>query len=176
MLTPQSREILDKRQVRKSVWEKREFRAWLRGELEAAGWPVGVEGSFLSGHNVIAGDPDRAEVFFTAHDDTQAVLPFPNFITPRNMGVCIAFQALIVLGLFAIVALVEGVVISAARVLPPEDRDKVSFCRSCRVCALKKGRFGYNMDRIHTSKDTVLMEENIAILRSGCLSLVRALT
>lgn len=312
-MTSQSRKILADMQVRKSSREKREFRAWLTKELESAGWTVQEEYGFPAGHNVIAGDPEKAKVLYTAHYDTQAVLPFPNFITPRNMGIYLWVQLLICLGFFAIVAVVEGIVLYVAKTmeavvdlwwlgpqvsvvlcafliwwmffgkankhtandntsgvitlletalaLPVEDRDKVcfvffdneergmlgsshftgkrkrvkkntlvlnfdcvsdgdsiqffptkalrkdeealkaieaaflptagkevevyrpggtypsdnvSFKRACGVCALKKKKF-YYMDRIHTSKDTVFMEENIALLREGCLRLAKGL-
>lgn len=312
-MTPQSKKVLEEIQVRKSSKEKRAFRAWLAKELEAAGWTVREEGSFFAGHNVIAGDPERAKVLYTAHYDTQAVLPFPNFITPRNAGIYVAFQALICVVFFAMIAVAEGITLSVVRamggrdLLPlimslvsvvlcgffvwwmffgkankhtandntsgvitlletaltllPEDRDKVclvffdneergmlgsanfaskrkrvkqetlvlnfdcvsngesiqffptkilrkdektlqtiekafiplggkevevyrgggiypsdnvSFKRACGVCALKKKKF-YYMDRIHTSKDTVFMEENIELLRCGCLDLAKEL-
>ena len=86
-MTEQSQKILSDFQIRKSWGQKRAFRAWLRRELEGAGWTVTEERGRFSGTNVIAGDPEKAEVLFTAHYDTQAVLPFPNFITPRNMAV-----------------------------------------------------------------------------------------
>ena len=313
-MTPQSQKILSEMQVRKSSQEKRAFRAWLTKELEGAGWTVQEEGSLLSGHNLIAGDPEKAKVLYTAHYDTQAVLPFPNFITPRNMGIYVAYQVLIVLGFFAAVAVAEAVTILAFRALgmkellpmvaplvsmvvcffflwwlffgkankhtandntsgvitlmevaltlPPEDRDKVclvffdneergmlgsanfasrrkrvkretlvlnfdcvsdgdsiqffptkalrkeeaslqaierafqptagkevavyrdggiypsdnaSFKRACGICALKKKGKLYYMDRIHTAKDTVFMEENIELLRHGCLRLAKEL-
>ncbi len=54
--------------------------------------------------------------------------------------------------------------------------DNASFKRACGVCALKRGKvFGYYMDRIHTGKDTVMDEENIALLRDGNLALAKAL-
>lgn len=315
-MTLQSQKILSEMQVRKSAKEKREFRAWLAGELERAGWTVREEGSFFSGHNVIAGDPEKAKVLYTAHYDTQAVLPFPNFITPRSPGVYIAFQVLLCLALFALVVIAEGITISVVKVLggvellplvmslvsmvlcgflvwwmffgkanrhtandntsgvitlmevamtmSPEDRDKVciiffdneergmlgsanfasrrkrvkketlvlnfdcvsdgdsiqffptkalrkkesegtltaienaftplegkevtvcreggiypsdnaSFKRACGVCALKKKGKTYYMDRIHTAKDTVFMEENIELLRRGCLRFAKEL-
>lgn len=120
-MTPQSQKILDEMQVRKSSKEKREFRAWLTAELRSAGWKVEEEHGFFAGHNVIAGDPERAKVLYTAHYDTQAVLPFPNFITPRNAGIYVAFQVLICLGFFALIALAEGIALSAARALGAED-------------------------------------------------------
>ena len=48
--------------------------------------------------------------------------------------------------------------------------DNANFKRGAGVCALKyKPVVGYYMDRIHTSKDTVLDEANIALLRDGNL-------
>lgn len=313
-MTSQSKKVLEEMQVRKSSQEKRDFRAWLKGELERAGWTVREEGSLFSGHSVIAGDPEKAKVLYTAHYDTQAVLPFPNFITPRNPGIYVGFQVLICLAFFAFIAIAEGVTLSVMRAmgarallpmvmplvsmvicfffiwwmffgkankhtandntsgvitlmevaltLPPEDRDKVcmvffdneergmlgsanfasrrkrvkketlvlnfdcvsdgdsiqffptkalrkeeaslqaierafqptagkevavyrdggiypsdnaSFKRACGICALKKKGKLYYMDRIHTAKDTVFMEENIALLRDGCLRLAKEL-
>lgn len=304
-MTSQARKVLGEMQVRKSSREKREFRAWLSGELKRLGWTVTEERGFFAGHNVIAGDPERAEVLFTAHYDTQAVLPVPNFITPRNFPIYILYQLLLCLPLLLAVFAVgvvtavldapmgvglalgyalcffflwwlffgkanrhtandntSGVVtlIEIAAALPVEDRegvclvffdneergmlgsshfagkhkavrqnalvlnfdcvsdgdfiqffptkalkqdaaalqrleaaftgrgdkqvevvrgtgfypsDNACFKRACGVCALKKGRFGYYMDRIHTSRDTVFQEENIALLRDGCLRLAQ---
>lgn len=106
-MTEQSQKILSDFQIRKSWGQKRAFRAWLRRELEGAGWTVTEERGRFSGTNVIAGDPEKAEVLFTAHYDTQAVLPFPNFITPRNMGVYLLYQLLIVVVMFFVVAVVS---------------------------------------------------------------------
>lgn len=105
-MTPQSRKIMADFQVRKSRKQKAAFRAWLCGELEAAGYAPAVEKGFAA-QNVIAGDPEKASVLFTAHYDTCAVLPVPNFITPRNMFFYGCFQFLLVLGIFAAVFLIE---------------------------------------------------------------------
>lgn len=302
-MTSQAQKVLAEMQVRKSSQEKREFRTWLTGELERAGWTVTEEHGRFAGHNVIAGDPEKAEVLYTAHYDTQAVLPFPNFITPRNILIYTFYQLLLCLPLLLIVfaigvgtAMLEapigmgfalgyalcvffvwwmffgkankhtandntsGVItlLEVALALPEEDRDRVCivffdneergllgsshfagkhklvqkktlvlnfdcvsdgdyiqffpskalkkdaaalqmleeaflnggskqvevvrtsgfypsdnlcFQRSCGVCALKKGKLGYYMDRIHTGRDTVFQEENVALLRDGCLRL-----
>ena len=106
-MTKQSQKILSGFQVRKSGRQKRAFRAWLRRELEGAGWTVTEERGRFSGINVIAGDPEKAEVLFTAHYDTQAVLPIPNFITPRNLGWYLAYQLVFVVLMFAAVLVVE---------------------------------------------------------------------
>ncbi len=300
-MTEQSNKILDEMQVRKSRRQKAEFRAWLCGELEAAGYSPAVEKSFAA-QNVVVGDPEKAGVLFTAHYDTQAVLPIPNFITPRNLLFYLLYQLLIVLPLFLVVAVVEVVLIvfapawwlmplasivicgffmwwiidgpanrhtandntsgvltlvETALALPPEHRERVCFVffdneekgmfgsaafakkhkqvkkntpvinfdcvgdgdsiqffpkgklkkdgaamdrmeaaflpsggkevqmvrgfgfypsdnanfkKGAGVCALKhRPVIGYYMDRIHTSKDTVLDQANIALLRDGAL-------
>lgn len=112
-MTEQSRKILDEFQVRKSRNQKEAFRAWLCGELEAAGYAPTVETGFAA-RNVVAGDPEKARVLLTAHYDTQAVLPIPNFITPRNMAFYALYQLAVVMPLFIAVALVEGAIISFA--------------------------------------------------------------
>ena len=54
--------------------------------------------------------------------------------------------------------------------------DNANFKRGVGVCALKhKKVIGYYMDSIHTNKDTVLDEANIALLRDGALRYIAAL-
>lgn len=110
-MLPQSMKIMEAFQVRKSKKQKEAFRAWLCGELEAAGCAPKVEGGFAA-KNVVAGDPDTAKVIFSAHYDTCAVLPIPNFITPRNMFFYICYQLLLVIPLFLVVAVVEGILLA----------------------------------------------------------------
>ena len=108
-MTEQSKKVLDGMQVRKSKKQKAAFRAWLCGELEQAGYAPCVEEGFAA-RNVVVGDPDKAQVLLTAHYDTQAVLPVPNLITPRNLFFFVLYQALIVLPLFLVVAAAEGLI------------------------------------------------------------------
>ncbi len=105
-MTEQSRTVMARYQVRKTGKQKEAFRRWLCGELERAGYAPTVEAGNFS-KNVVAGDPERARVIFTAHYDTQPALPFPNFITPRNLFIYILFNLAICLGLFAAVLLVQ---------------------------------------------------------------------
>ncbi|MDE7009976.1 MAG: Zn-dependent exopeptidase M28 [Oscillospiraceae bacterium] len=312
-MTPQSQKIMSGFQVRKSKKQKEAFRVWLCGELEAAGYAPRVEEGFAA-KNVVVGGPDTAQVIFSAHYDTCAVLPVPNFITPRNMFFFVCYQLLLIIPLFLALAVMEGALLAVivalrspgllllmpftsialcaffvwwildgkanrhtandntsgvitlletALAMPEEDRGKVCFvffdneekglfgsaaftkahkkakketlninfdCVSdgdfiqffpgeplkkdeetlrrieaafegrgkkrtevvrifgfypsdnkafkmgVGVCALKyKKIVGYYMDRIHTSKDTVLEEENIELLRDGALRLTRFL-
>lgn len=112
-MTEQSEKILSEMQVRKSQKQKEAFRARLCGELEAAGYAPAVEEGFAA-RNVVVGDPERAKVLFTAHYDTQAVLPIPNFITPRNFLFYLLYQLLIVLPLFLLVGVVSGCIFAFA--------------------------------------------------------------
>ena len=90
-MTRFSQKIMDEFQIRKSAKQKAAFRAWLRETLESAGYCVREEkGNFST--NVVVGDPDTAKVLFTAHYDTCSVLPFPNFITPRNFLIYLLYQ------------------------------------------------------------------------------------
>lgn len=104
MISPQAEKIMAEFQVRKSKKQKEAFRRWLCGELERAGYKPVVESS-ATAKNVVAGDPDRAEILFSAHYDTCAVLPIPNFITPRNLFFYIAYQFLFALALLLLVLL-----------------------------------------------------------------------
>lgn len=109
-MSPQSQTILAEMQVRKSKKQKAAFRTWLCGELETAGYSPAVEKSFAS-RNVVVGDPEQAKVLYTAHYDTQAVLPIPNFITPRNLGFYLLYQLLLVIPMLLAVAVVETLLI-----------------------------------------------------------------
>ena len=307
-MTEVSKAILSEFQVRKSKKQKAAFRDRLCQELTAAGYAPTVEKSVVAA-NVVVGDPEGAEVLFTAHYDTQAVLPIPNFITPRNPFWYTLYQMLLVGGIFLIAGLAAGValllrlpveiamlvfgvvalffswwiidgpanqhtvndntsgvitLVETALALPAEDRSKACFvffdneekgmlgsaafagkhkqvkkkklvvnfdCVSdgssiqffpsrklkkdntklaglekafrsagdrqvevvrgfgfypsdnaafrlgAGVCALRKHRvFGWYMSRIHTVRDTVLEEENIELLRDGCLRLAAGST
>lgn len=120
-MTEQSQKILSELQVRKSKRQKADFRAWLCGELEKAGYSPVAEKGFAA-QNVVAGDPETARVLLTAHYDTQPVLPVPNFITPRNFVLYVLYQILaIVLPLLIVVMAVQGAIISATRALGMEE-------------------------------------------------------
>lgn len=309
-MTDMSKTILQDFPVRKSKQQKAAFRSWLCQALKDAGYEPVVEKKGSS-HNVVLGTPETAKVIYTAHYDTCAVLPFPNFITPRNLFFYLLYQLALVAVMFAlavgaeiavltlwkdcplwvamaVVYLILGFLIwwmmdgkanqsnvndntsgvltlvETALALPEELRkdvcivffdneekgllgssafaklhkdcvkksllinfdcvsdghsiqfypgknlkkkeaetltaleesflptaekdvqvvrsfgfypsDNMAFQRGCGVCALKKKPvIGYYMDRIHTKKDTVLMEENIHLLKNGCLALARRL-
>ena len=110
MLQP-SEKILESFQVRKTRKQKEAFRLWLCGELEKSGYAPRIEKGFAA-QNVVVGDPDAARVLFSAHYDTCAALPIPNFITPRNIFIYICYQLLLVIPLFLVMAILEGILLA----------------------------------------------------------------
>ena len=101
-MTDLSREILRDWQVRKTKAQKQRFIAFLQSRLpglrvEEGGWP--------RCRNLVLGDPERADVIFTAHYDTCARLPFPNFITPKNLLIYLVYQLLILIPFFLLAGL-----------------------------------------------------------------------
>lgn len=112
-MTSASHTVLDRFMVRKSKAQKAAFRDWLCRVLRETGYDPQVEEnrSLVTSHNVVVGDLDRAEVVLTAHYDTCAVLPFPNFITPRNPVVFILYQLLIALVMITLAVIAELLVL-----------------------------------------------------------------
>lgn len=77
--------------IRKSKAQKAAFRAWAVEQMTAMGYEAREEKKGAN-VNVVAGDPDSAQVIFTGHYDTPAVMPVPNFITPCNVPVFMVYQ------------------------------------------------------------------------------------
>lgn len=112
-MTAASRYVLEHFPVRKSQSQKADFRDWLCRTLRGAGYDPRTEtGKMLvTNHNVVVGDLDTAEVVLTAHYDTCAVLPIPNFITPRNPVVFILYQVLLALVMITLALIAELLVL-----------------------------------------------------------------
>ncbi len=85
-------DVLREFPVRKSKGQKQQFRAAVRSYGESLGYTCTEEKAPLGARNLLFGDPERAEFLITAHYDTPARLPFPNFITPQNMAVYLIYQ------------------------------------------------------------------------------------
>lgn len=106
-MTALSRKILDEYQVRKTKKQKSAFI-----DLMKANFPeISVqEGGFPKSRNLIAGDVEKARVILTAHYDTCAQLPVPNFITPKNFLFTALYSLLIVLPVVLAIYLVNVLV------------------------------------------------------------------
>ncbi len=87
-----SYEILQNWQVRKTRKQKLAFVEMMQSRIP--GLRV-EEGGFLHCRNLVLGDVEAAKVVFTAHYDTCARLPFPNFVTPKNIVIYLGYSLLI---------------------------------------------------------------------------------
>ena len=83
--------LVEKFPVRRKKAQKEAFRTWFREQSEAMGYTAVADEKGLS-RNIVVGDPEKADVIFTAHYDTPAVMPLPNLITPTRPGIYVLYQ------------------------------------------------------------------------------------
>jgi len=103
-MTELSRKILDAYQVRKTRKQKQAFIELLQTHIPTLQvQKMGLPRS----RNLVIGDPETAKVLLTAHYDTCARLPFPNFITPKRPLISILYSFLIVLPWIAVIFLLN---------------------------------------------------------------------
>lgn len=115
-MTELSREILQRWQVRKSRDQKTRFIEFMQSRIP--GLRV-EEGGLPRCRNLVLGDPERADVVFTAHYDTCARLPFPNFVTPKNFLLYLAYQLLILIPFFVLAGLLAWLLLKLGMPGPP---------------------------------------------------------
>lgn len=60
------------------------------------------ESKIIHNRNLVAGDWETAEFILSAHYDTCAALPFPNFIMPKNVLITVLYSVLICIPFFLI--------------------------------------------------------------------------
>lgn len=101
-MTETTREIFEKYQVRKTKKQKTAFIEYVNQIAGQYGYDFKVEKGAFGVRNIVIGNPDTAKVLYTAHYDTCARLPFPNFITPKNFLIYLLYQFLIVGAFFAL--------------------------------------------------------------------------
>ena len=89
-------EVLRTYPVRKTKKQKQAFRDAVEAYAASVGYPSRVERGSFGCRNLILGDPESARYLVTAHYDTCARLPFPNFITPCNFLPFLGYQLLVV--------------------------------------------------------------------------------
>ena len=94
-MTETTRTIFEKYLVRKTKKQKSRFIDFVQNQAREDGYECRVEKGYFGARNIVVGNPDRAKVIYTAHYDTCARLPFPNFITPKNIGIYLLYQLVI---------------------------------------------------------------------------------
>lgn len=91
-MTPLSEHILKHWQIRKTKKQKTDFIKFMQSQIP----DLQVEqGGFGNNRNLVLGDIKTAKVILGAHYDTCARLPFPNFISPKNIPLYIGYSLLI---------------------------------------------------------------------------------
>ncbi len=114
-MTETTKEIFEKYQVRKTKKQKTVFIEYVEQIAKRYGYAFSVEKGSFGARNIVIGNPDTAKVIYTAHYDTCARLPFPNFITPKNFLIYLLYQFLIVGIFFALIfaiGFLSGLIIS----------------------------------------------------------------
>ena len=100
-MTDTTRTVFDKHQIRKSRKQKTAFIDYVQATAASLGYDSHTEKGYLGARNIVVGNPDTAKVIYTAHYDTCAVMPFPNFITPKCIWIYLLYQILITVVLLA---------------------------------------------------------------------------
>ena len=97
--------LLENHPVRKTKKQKEAFRSWLIGEAAAMGYTAQEEkAKGYASTNLVVGNPETAQVTYTAHYDTPPVMPLPNFITPKNIFFYLLYQLVLTFGFLVISA------------------------------------------------------------------------
>lgn len=115
-MTETTRTVFEKYLVRKTKKQKSAFIDYVQTQAAAEGYGCRVEKGYCGARNIVVGDPDRAKVIYTAHYDTCARLPFPNFITPKHIGIYLLYQialTVLLLGVPLLILIGEGLLLSA---------------------------------------------------------------
>lgn len=85
-------DVLHQFPVRKTKKQKQAFRDAVRRYAEELDYPVSIEKGSFGARNVLLGDPEKARFLLTAHYDTCAGMLLPNFISPCNVPLYLAYQ------------------------------------------------------------------------------------
>ncbi len=110
--------LFERYEVRKTAAQKTAFIDWVRTYAAETGIEMQVEesGKMVRTRNLVFGDLSSAKTLITAHYDTCARLPFPNFMTPLCWPVIALTQFLLPVLAFTALGFAMGFL--SARVLP----------------------------------------------------------
>ena len=94
--------IMERHQVRKTKKQKAPFIKYIEKLASEWGYHFEVESGRFGSKNLVVGDIGTAKAVYSAHYDTPAVCPFPNFITPSNLTLFIFYNVLCALVFFLV--------------------------------------------------------------------------
>ena len=112
MLTELKETLLYRYGVRKSEAQKSAFIEYALDYAKRLDMPASVQtgGKRVCSRNIVFGDIQHARVLITAHYDTCARLPFPNFMTPDHWWIVIVSEVLLLLVMGCVGVLFGGFV------------------------------------------------------------------
>ena len=134
-----TKEIFDKYEVRKTRKQKTAFIDFALDHARKNGYDAHVEKGSFKSRNIVVGDPKTARVTYTAHYDTCPRLPFPNFITPKNILIYILYQLVLtvfILGVPILIGVIVGNVLDLAGVSDGITADVVFYLTYALVIAV----------------------------------------
>lgn len=104
-MTQTTKTIFQNYQIRKTKKQKSAFTGYVQKVAEENGYTCEIQKGLFGSRNIVVGSPEKAKVIYTAHYDTCAVLPFPNFITPKNFLIYLLYQIGLIIPIFAFTGL-----------------------------------------------------------------------
>ena len=107
-------DVLHQFPVRKSKKQKKAFRDSVCSYVQSLGYAVTVESGSFGSQNIVIGDPEKAKYLVTAHYDTCAAMPIPNFLMPCNLPVFVLHQTalwLVIILLSSVLGALSGVIL-----------------------------------------------------------------
>ena len=109
-MTDSTKIVFANHEVRKTKLQKTYFIEWVTEYVKNHGYEVKIETGPFGARNIVVGDVSKAEVIFTAHYDTCAVMPLPNFITPKSIACYLVYQLFLSVFIIALPVAVAFVV------------------------------------------------------------------
>ena len=106
-MTQTTETIFQNYQIRKTKKQKSAFIGYVKTVAEENGYTCEIQKGTFGSRNIVIGSPEKSKVIYTAHYDTCAVLPFPNFITPKNFLIYLLYQIGIIIPIFAFAGVVS---------------------------------------------------------------------
>ena len=99
MMTKTTETVFQKYEIRKTKNQKSAFIDYVKAVAEENGYACEIQKGLFGSRNIVIGSPEKAKVIYTAHYDTCSMLPFPNFITPKNFLIYLLYQIAILLAI-----------------------------------------------------------------------------
>ena len=149
-------DILHQFPVRKTKKQKQIFRDAVCTYAKQLGYPAAEEKGSFGSCNLVIGDPGKADYLVTAHYDTCAWLPVPNFLMPCNPAVFLAQQA----GICFLLILLSSIFGAIAGFLLGEGAIGIASCvfLFCMIAMMLAGPANRNNANDNTSGIVTLLE------------------